>query len=131
MSESLVNSPQVFDRKKFMHEKSLEFFDHRFNGASKRQMVLMSQNADALSDRQLRTHVREMRTRKFFRSAALVTLPLVMFGLKFPNQVVVYSLIPGIYFNSKIFNSSFFNFGTDFSYLFAQKSFKKHEETIL
>jgi hypothetical protein len=93
--------------------------DGFFNSRSRvvlRRAILSSQNADSLTDADLRSHVSELRRRKFFSSISFVALPAALFYFKFNIRLVILSLIPAYFGYKLILSSRFFNGYHDFSY---------------
>ena len=127
----MANPEHIFDRKNYYTKLAEEKLTRSVPSAKRRQNILLSQNADGLSDSDLRSHVRELRTRKIFWLLTFAAVPISVYFLRFNSRVVGLSLVPGFFFAHKVYNSNFLNTTTNFSQTFADNSRRRHLNLVL
>jgi hypothetical protein len=130
MAQATINNPEIFDRKTFMKNayaasmfKSNPTYKYRSN-------IIVSQNADGLSEEELRNHVSELRFRKLFSIIPLLGVPAAVYYFKSNPRLVVISLIPAYYLYNATYNSRIFNKEVAFSMDFSDKSKLRYYEKI-
>jgi hypothetical protein len=105
--------------------------DHFLNSRSRivlRRAILSTQYADSLSDEDLRSHVSELRRRKFFSTISFVAIPTALYFCKLNIRLVVLSLIPAYYVYQSTLCTKFLNGRHDFSYATWRDAVTKHIE---
>jgi hypothetical protein len=122
MAEATINNPSIFDRKKHLADLSEKFVKKTRPSYLFRQEILASQNADGLSENELRNQVKELRSRRFLSVIPLVAIPAAIYYLKFNNRLAILSIIPAYILYHRIWNSSLLNKEISFSTNFAKKS---------
>jgi hypothetical protein len=71
MAQATINNPEIFDRKNFLKEQYNSLLIKETPSFELRRKILASQNADGLSEQDLRNQVSELRMRKIFSAIPL------------------------------------------------------------
>ena len=95
-----------------------------------RRAILASQNADALSDADLMSHIKELRRRKLFSLIALSSFPASLMAMKYNFRLVLLSLVPSYYLYQKTFSTKFLNGKSEFTHQLQTGSEHKHLEKV-
>jgi hypothetical protein len=123
MAEATIkNNPQIFNRKEYFEELSEKYLKNKTPSYKTRHIVIASQNADGISEQDLRSQVSELRTRKYLSAVSLVSLPTSLYFLKFNTRLTLLSIIPSYLLYKFIWETSLFNSHIDFSAHFYKKS---------
>ncbi len=130
MAEAISVTPLLNERKKYAEANSAKKALKSMPTVPLRRGILASQNADGLSDQDLRYHVSELRKRKFFSLIPFVVIPSVVLAFRYNIRLVLLSLIPTYYIYRKVYSSRFFNGRSEFSFEFAKNSEKRHIQQV-
>lgn len=122
MAEATINNSEIFNRKEYFEELSEKYLKNKKPSYKTRQIVIASQNADGISEEDLRNQVSELRTRKFLSAVPLVGLPTALYFLKFNTRLTLLSIIPSYFLYKFVWETSLFNSHIGFSAHFYNKS---------
>jgi hypothetical protein len=131
MAQATINNPEIFDRKKFQKDQLNSMLVKTTPNYQLRRKILCSQNADGLSEQDLRNQVTELRMRKILSSIPLFGVPLGVYYFNSNPRIVFLSLIPACFLYNFFYNSRIFNRGVEFSADFANNSRIRYLEKIL
>jgi len=131
MAQASNNNSEIFDRKIFQKEQFNSILMRLTPSYELRRKILSSQNADGLSEQDLRNQVSELRMRKIFSAIPLFGVPLGIYYYNSNPRIVFLSLIPTYFLYNFFFNSRIFNRGVEFSADFANNSKIRYLEKIL
>jgi hypothetical protein len=129
--QNQLNPPFIFNRKEYFTELALKKTERHINGVTRRQMILLSQNADTLLDSELLSHHKELRFRRIISPISFFILPVALYLRKFSTHAIVYSLIPSYYIAKNMYHCSLLSRNCDLSLEFALKSKMRFSKKIL
>jgi hypothetical protein len=131
MAQATINNPEIFDRKNFLKEQYNSLLIKETPSFELRRKILASQNADGLSEQDLRNQVSELRMRKIFSAIPLFGVPVGVYYFNSNPRFVFLSLIPAYFLYNVFYNSRILNREVEFSADFANNSKIRYYEKVL